>query len=131
MGLLDIFGWKKKEEKETMGLMQEILQYQSESRADGVDTDEIPTGHGPFGLCVTNPIPTKSVIGSHAYLAQLHTSDGRQVESNRLGSTSAKEVTSGMIDMYQITANGTKTIIYICPYHKRNSAKTPAGFKLV
>jgi hypothetical protein len=42
MGLFDFFGKRKKEEQEAAELLNAIIQYQVESRKDGVDTDEIP-----------------------------------------------------------------------------------------
>lgn len=131
MGLFDFFGKKKKEEQEAAELLNAIIQYQVESRKDGVDTDEIPNGYGPFGLSKTNPIPTRGVPGSNEYIARLRTKDGRSVESSRLGSTSAKDVTSGMIDMYNVSSGGVSLgTVYLCPYHKRNSEKAPEGFRL-
>jgi len=131
MGLFDFFGKRKKEEQEAAELLNAIIQYQVESRKDGVDTDEIPNGYGPFGLSKTNPIPTRGVPGSNEYLARLRTKEGRSVESSRLGSTSAKDVTSGMIDMYNVSSGGVSLgTVYLCPYHKRNSEKAPEGFRL-
>lgn len=132
MGLLDFFGKKKKEEAEAAELLKAIMEFQVEARADGVDTDDIPKAYGPFGLCKTNPIPTQSVFGSNAYLESLRTKDGRRVTAHRIGSTSAEDVTSGMIDIYQLSADGQpEATIYVCPYHKRNSSKAPEGFRLV
>ncbi len=131
MGLFDIFGKKKREEAEAAELLKAILQFQVESRADGVETDDIPKAYGPFGLSKTNPIPTRSVIGSNAYLESLRTKDGRRVTANRMGSTSAEDVTSGMIDIYQLSDDGQAVAtIYVCSYHKRNSRKAPDGFYL-
>lgn len=131
MGFFDFFGKRKKQEAEAAELLKAIVQFQVESRADGVDTDDIPKAYGPFGLCKTNPIPTRSVSGSNAYLESLRTKDGRRVTANRMGSTRAEDVTSGMIDIYQLLADGQAAgTIYICPYHKRNSAKAPDGFYL-
>lgn len=130
MGLFDFFRKNKKDERDVAELLKAVIEYQVESRKDGVDTDDIPTAYGPFGLCKTNPIPTRGVSGSNEYLSQLFTADGRSIVSYRLGSTSAKDVTSGMIDMYAISA-GASTLgtIYLCPYHKKNSAKAPDGFR--
>jgi len=133
MGLFDIFNSKKKkEEEEAREFLKAIFQYQANSRADAVDADTLPTGYGEFGLCVTNPIPTMSVLGSNAYLSALRTSDNKATEYNRIGSTRApEEVTTAMIDMYAISCNGNSlATIYICPYHKRNSTKAPMGFRL-
>lgn len=103
-----------------------------ESRKDGVDTDDIPKGYGPYGLCETNPVPTQGIPGSNEYLSRLRTKDGRSIESSRIGSTIAEDVTSGAIDMYSITSRGVSIgTVYLCPYHKRNSGKAPEGFRLV
>lgn len=131
MGLFDFFGKKKQQEADAAELLKAIVQFQVEARTDGVDTDDIPKAYGPFGLCKTNPIPTKSVVGSNAYLESLRTKDGRRVTASRMGSTSAEDVTSGMIDIYQLSADGQAVAtIYVCPYHKKNSGKAPAGFQL-
>lgn len=132
MGLLDFFGKKKKEDQEAAELLKALIQYQVESRKDGVDTDDIPKGYGPYGLCKTNPVPTRGIPGSNEYLSRLRTKDGRSIENSRIGSTSAEDVTSGAIDMYSITSEGVSLgTVYLCPYHKRNSGKAPEGFRLV
>ena len=132
MGLLDFFGKKKKVDQEAAELLKALIQYQVESRKDGVDTDDIPKGYGPYGLCETNPVPTQGIPGSNEYLSRLRTKDGRSIESSRIGSTIAEDVTSGAIDMYSITSRGVSIgTVYLCPYHKRNSGKAPEGFRLV
>ena len=132
MGLLNFFGKKKKEDQEAAELLKALIQYQVESRKDGVDTDDIPKGYGPYGLCKTNPVPTRGIPGSNEYLSRLRTKDGRCIENSRIGSTSAEDVTSGAIDMYSITSEGVSLgTVYLCPYHKRNSGKAPEGFRLV
>lgn len=132
MGLFDFFGKKKKEEQEAADLLKALIQYQVESSQDGVDTDDIPTGYGPYGLCKTNPVPTRGVPGSYEYLSRLRTKNGLFIENSRIGSTSAPDVTSGMVDMYAISSGGESLgTVYLCPYHKRNSGKAPEGFCLV
>ena len=132
MGLLEFFGKKKKVDQEAAELLKALIQYQVESRKDGVDTDDIPKGYGPYGLCKTNPVPTRGIPGSNEYLSRLRTKDGRSIESSRIGSTIAEDVTSGAIDMYSITSKGVSIgTVYLCPYHKRNSGKAPEGFRLV
>lgn len=132
MGLLDFFGKKRKEDQEAAELLKVLVQYQVESRKDGIDTDDIPKGYGPFGLSKTNPLPTRGIPGSNEYLSRLRTSDGRPTESSRIGSTTAEEVTGGAIDMYSISCAGTGLgTVYLCPYHKKNSGKAPEGFRLV
>ena len=67
MGLLDFLGKKKKEEQEAAELLKTIIQYQVESRKDGVDTDDIPKGYTgfakrtPFRLAVF-PAPTNTFL---------------------------------------------------------------------
>ena len=131
MGLFDFLRSKKKDEQETAELLKALIQYQLDSSKDGVDTDDIPEGYGPYGLCKTNPIPTHGIFGSNEYLSQLRTKDGRTIESSRIGSTGAPDVTSGSIDMYRISSEGVDLgTVYLCPYHKRNSIKAPEGFVL-
>lgn len=131
MGLFDFFGKKKKEDQERAELLRAIIQYQVDARKDGVETDDIPKGYGPYGLCKTNPVPTSGIPGSDLYLTRLRTHDGRSIESSRIGSTTAEDVTSGAIDMYSISSMGVSLgTVYLCPYHKRNSARAPEGFRL-
>jgi hypothetical protein len=130
MGLLDFF-FGNREDQEAAKLLKAIIQYQVESSKDGVDTDDIPKGYGPFGLCETNPIPTRGIPGSHVYLSRLRTKDGCSIESSRIGSTSAADVTSGMVDIYSISSGGVNLgTVYLCPYHRKNSGKAPEGFRL-
>lgn len=135
MGLFGLFGKKKKEDQEALAatkLIAAMMQFHQETSKDGVDSDDIPKGYGPYGLCKTNPIPTSSILGSNAYISRLRTKDGRPIESSRIGSTTAEDVTNGPIDMYRITSDGVSLgTVYICPYHKRNSGKAPEGFRLV
>lgn len=127
MGFFDMFNGRKRKK----ALMDIVLPHEVESRTRAVDTDEIPSGYGPFGLCKTNPIPIESIFKADEYLSKLRTNDRRKVEASRLGSTSAPDVTSGMIDIYRISVDGTeRAIIYVCPYHNRNSTRAPDGFFL-
>lgn len=131
MGLFDLFsGKKRKEEEEAQEFLSMLIKHQAESREGSVDADELPNGVGSFGLAVTNPIPTRNVPGSNEYLSRLRTMRGTPLETSRVGSTSAKEITNGMIDIYVVNADGQETTLYICPYHKRNSHKAPDGFIL-
>ena len=101
----------------------------SATYAKGTYKDTIPGSHGEFGHTVTNPIPTISVAGSNKYLTKLRYG-GRQVEHNRVGSTSSP-VTEGNVDIYELSVEGREVgAIYICPYHKRNCKIAPKGFTL-
>ena len=99
-------------------------------RRNASDGDEISSGYGPFGLCKTNPIPTIDIASSNKYLEKLQLKNKTSLTWERMGST-ASEVTSGLVDIYQIKSNGDNfVIIYICPYHRKNSEKAPKGFFL-
>lgn len=95
----------------------------------GFDLDEIPGGIGNFGYDVTNPIPVKGIVSNEIYLESLRTSNGNKIEWERIGSTTVENIEDS-IDIYQIyDLDGNKlTILYISPYHKRISMKTPKGF---
>lgn len=70
----------------------------------------------------------ESVRGSDTYLSRLRL-NGRSVTASRSGSTSAEEVTAGMIDMYHLTQDGKAcAVIYVCPYHKKISGIALHGF---
>lgn len=100
--------------------------------ADGVDADELPSGKGDFGKTADNPIPTRTVFGSTAYLARLRAPDGTKVQYARTGSTSSA-ATHHPVDIYEIShADGhSLTRLYLSPYQKRNSQKAPHGLTLL
>ncbi|MDP6630922.1 MAG: hypothetical protein QGH29_08105 [Kiritimatiellia bacterium] len=116
---------KFKQQKLLFDAMQEMS-------ANGCDTDEIPGGHGEFGHDLSNPIPVKTIFGSMAYLARLQTADGDEIEYQRIGSCSSP-VSDNPVDSYAISdMHGDQLgTLYLSPYHKRNSAKTPKGFAFV
>jgi hypothetical protein len=97
--------------------------------ADGTEADEIPGSVGEFGLTPTNPIPTVNVFGSQSYLDRLGTSDGRVVHHARRGSV-VPERSKKPVDIYDLTDQQGNHLgtVYISPYHRKNSEKTPAGF---
>ena len=122
---------KEKKAYEFIKQNKELFELQKKFMGEkGTDLDIMPEGIGEFGLEVTNPIPTSTVFGSIAYLNKLKTSDGDNIEYNRIGSTGAENI-SDIIDAYQITKNGEKIgVLYLCPYNKKNSEKAPAGYLL-
>jgi hypothetical protein len=98
---------------------------------DGVDADELPSGKGEFGMTPSNPIPCKTMIGSSVYLGRLRTSDGTHVAYQRLGAV-ASEACLHPVDVYELSSpDGQKlATLFLSPYQKRVSRKTPRGFKL-
>ena len=104
--------------------------FKAEILITATDLDEIPSGYGPFGLCKTNPIPTKDIAGSNEYLSKLQLISRDSLSWERVGATTS-EVTDGMVDMYQIKSDDVDLVlVYICPYHKKNSERPPDGFLL-
>jgi hypothetical protein len=110
---------------------------------NGTDQDEMPTGYGEFGLEVTNPIPTRGIPGSRAYMNNLRFADGTCIRCDRWGSMGAPNIQS-IIDAYRIFPSEEQSYwglycyneepiatIYICPYNNKNSTKAPKGFILV
>jgi len=126
---LFIPGWRK--EKQLLNLMG-VFEAVAELSADGVDTDEIPGAHGPYGRATTNPIPTKTILGSYSYLARLRTTNGEAVQSNRVGSCNST-VTEMPIDAYRLKTPGGEdlSIVFLSPYHKRTSTMAPDGLRLI
>lgn len=108
--------------------LYEVLDRLSEG---GCETDEIPGGRGEFGLEISNPVPTHTILGSGAYLDRLRAPDGSRVVCERQGSRSS-DVIKRPIDCYTVShPDGRKlAVIYLSPYHKRNSEKAPSGFTL-
>ena len=72
--------------------MQTLYKAMEALNEEGTEEDMIPEGYGEFGLEVTNPIPVNTVMGSITYLGRLRTLDGQKVEYNRIGSTSADNI---------------------------------------
>ena len=119
------------DETDAAKILSVISQMQRELWKESENADVLLNGQGPFGLCKTNPVPTHGIQGSKEYLRRLRTLDGFPIEAVRRGSTEAPEVTNGWIDMYIISRNAQRIgMLYLCPYHSKNSAKAPEGFRL-
>lgn len=99
--------------------------------AGGCDSDEIPGATGEFGYHLSNPIPTKTTFGNTSYLARLQTQDGNKVQYERVGSFTSP-ISDLPVDGYRLNdSKGTEIgIIYLSPYHQRNSEKAPAGLAI-
>ena len=96
---------------------------------DGSTTDIIPGTYGEYGLCATNPIPTRGIPSNEAYLRRLALNSGEEFYWTRTGSCGAPNI-EHPIDMYDIVTNTGRAIctIYISPYHKVISNTAPKGF---
>ena len=114
------------------GGLKELFDAMDGLAEHGCDGDEIPGTVGRFGWDISNPVPTHTAFGSRSYLARLRTSGGGKVEHERIGSfgSPASELP---VDGYELTdAKGDELgIIYLSPYHRRNSTKAPEGLQIV
>lgn len=135
MGLFDSF---KKRAPSTPDSSQEdsmlelLKAFNETIQENGLDVDELPNGIGEFGLEKTNPIPTNTAFGSHAYLKQLRTLDGKPIKYSRIGSFSVDLFPGESIDGYSIVSASGQQLptLWLNMYHKRNSNKAPRGFYL-
>ena len=118
-------------DREVEALWKAWVRSQVGAMREGPEVDSLENGVGPFGRCETNPVPTGGLVGSRTYLAQLRAPDGAPVQSSRLGSTFAEQVTAHPIDVYQIECRGENLgLIFLCPYHPANSRLAPEGLTL-
>lgn len=96
---------------------------------EGATTDVIPGAYGEYGLCVTNPIPTRGIPSNETYLSSLSLLSGEPFHWERIGSFDSPNI-EHPIDGYEIiTERGDNLCtIYISPYQKTISRKAPKGF---
>ena len=99
---------------------------------EGIDADEFPNGVDSFGRVASNPIPTRTILGTLTYLSKLRTTDGALVKSQRIGALE-HSVSAWPIDQYRITSQSGANLgdLYFSPYQKRNSRKAPENFVLL
>ena len=114
-----------KDQREIYNLLNELCE-------GGCVTDELPVSSGDFGYDITNPIPTRTVYGNTSYLAKLRLPDGTKVRYERQGSFSSP-VSPDPVDGYEIFhPDGRQfAMLYLSPYQRRNSEKSPRGFELL
>jgi hypothetical protein len=112
--------------------LKELYDAMDSVTSAGCDADEIPGAEGEFGWDSSNPVPTHTTFGSTSYLARLRTPDDEVLNYERVGSfgSPASEMP---VDGYELTdTKGHEFgILYLSPYHRRNSKKAPAGLVLV
>ena len=96
----------------------------------GKKSDRTSNGYGEFGLEVTNPIPFVDIPNSTEYLNRLKTTEGKQTQYTRSGSTRVEHIEQP-IDIYEISVQGQKiATLYVSPYQEHNSGTAPKGFIL-
>jgi hypothetical protein len=116
MGLFDFLKSKKTKpattDLEDQRFLLEALSLMGE---DGCDTDEIPGGVGEFGYSADNPIPTKTPLGSAAYLERLRDPNDVKIRFVRRGSTGSS-ISDHPIDEYSISGSNGEHLatLYIC-----------------
>lgn len=115
---------KQRSENSIFGMLNAMAE-------QGTDQDMLPNGYGEFGLVSTNPIPTRTIMGSARYLAGLRTQDGEEVTHIRIGSK-LDPVSDNPLDVYEVRSleNDLLATIYISPYNKKNSSLAPRGFRI-
>jgi len=96
------------------------------------DCDQFPDAIGPFGECVTNPIPVNGHDGTFAYLSRLRSRSGVGFMWHRLGSEETTPYPKP-VDIYELVAIDASEWrkLYFGIYHRRRSTMTPAGLTLL
>ncbi|RJP34950.1 MAG: hypothetical protein C4527_01385 [Candidatus Omnitrophota bacterium] len=97
----------------------------------GPDCDVLPNAYGPFGKCLTNPIPVNGIIGKIIYLNRLRSKYGFKFFYHRIGSFESP-ITSYPVDKYELVSTDAKIwlLLYFCLYFPRRSSLVPEGLTL-
>ena len=96
-------------------------------RQEMPEVDEWPEATGEFGRTPTNPILVNRSWGEVSYLSRLVRNDGQRMVFHRAGSV------EGAIDAFELISIDGKNydILYMDMYHRYQSKKAPAGYKLL
>jgi hypothetical protein len=111
--------------------LKELFDVMNSMAEHGCDSDEIPGATGEFGWEPSNPIPARALLGCTSYLNRLRSLDGESIGYERIGSFDSL-VSEMPVDGYEIIGPDGEIlgVLYLSPYHQRNSQKPPAGLKL-
>jgi len=92
------------------------------------ECDQLPTASGPFGTCLTNPIPVNGQQGEIIYLNCLLAPSGCRFFFHRLGSQIARPYPYPL-DAYELLAlDGSHRVkLFFAMYHPRRSQLVPDG----
>jgi hypothetical protein len=84
---------------------------------------------GPFGRCVTNPIPVAGIVSEGDYLRRLRTPDGQRLHWQRTGS---RYEGNGPVDCFELSDIQGRPLgeLFLSPHHHHTSDLTPEGFSL-
>ena len=92
------------------------------------ECDQLPTASGPFGKCLTNPIPVNGPVGEIVYLNRLLAPSGCCFFFHRIGSQVAPPYPHP-VDAYELLAlDGSHRVkLFFAMYHPRRSQLVPDG----
>lgn len=96
-----------------------------------VVNDVIQGASGPYGLCPTNPIPTRGIGMEYRYVDKLLTTDGRKTNSSRFGSFQSP-ISQYPVDMFKITDEDGNPLpdVWLSGYQAVTSSTPPEGYML-
>jgi len=93
--------------------------------------EELHIDDPEYGLVPEKPIFTAGIDEEYDFATRLISSDGRELEYERMGSRFSKGAAT-LIDIFSFTyADGSpKGSVYLCMYSDKTSTKAPQGFEL-
>ncbi len=112
-------------------------EFKEEMKAKAEKRNQIYLAQRPddedYGVSLSNPICTSTIISSYKYLSRLFTKEGEKLYWQRVEAFDLVEcngVPNVIVDKYQLYLNGEKySEIYICPYG-HDSSYAPKGMVL-
>jgi hypothetical protein len=98
----------------------------------GDSCDIVAGASGPFGKCITNPIPVNGLIGMFKYMAKLRSKDGNfGLYFHRICSAN-NPISSHRTDVYETVSIDGRiwSVFFFDMYHPRRSNQSPEGYFL-
>jgi hypothetical protein len=92
------------------------------------ECDQVANASGPFGTCVTNPIPVNGIQGEIIYLNRLRAPSKCRFFFHRTGSYLPRTYPQ-MVDAYELLSlDGRYQVeVFLAPHHPRRSQFVPEG----
>ncbi len=103
-------------------------------KREGTFEEELPQGHGEFGLSPDNPVPFSSIVACREYLENLVlTRPGSSTYRWMRSGSVRSEIVGTPVDKYDLVDIDKFIVetIYIWCYNKVDSKKVPEGFGLM
>lgn len=96
-----------------------------------VFNDVIRGASGPYGLCATNPIPTRGIGMEYRYVERLRTPSGGKTNYSRFGSFHSP-ISKYPVDMFIITDEDGNELpkVWVSGYQAVTSSTPPEGYTL-